>query len=87
MTKLRVVAGTDVAPPEHPVTRPLHRDRVDELLEPIQPLFDRYLEARREYNEAMAAVAKQTRCGVRVLHIGWRREGASSGSSRTTGLV
>ena len=57
--KLRVVAGTDAVLPET-VTRLPSRDALYELLEPVRELFERYQQAKLEYDRAMEEVARRT---------------------------
>jgi hypothetical protein len=59
MTKLRVVAGTDVETPK-PAKRMLSRDAIYELLEPVCELFERHRQAKLEYDRAIAEVARRS---------------------------
>jgi hypothetical protein len=57
MTKLRVVAGTDVMPPT--TNRLPSHDAIYELLEPVYELFERHRQAKLEYDRAIAEVARR----------------------------
>jgi hypothetical protein len=60
-------AGTDVKTPK-PAERLPSRDVVFELLEPVYELFERYQQAKLEYDRAMAEVARRT--GRDRMHLG-----------------
>jgi hypothetical protein len=54
MSKLRIVAGTDVeAPAPRRQNGPARRKEVDHLLKPTLKLFERYKQARLEYERAV----------------------------------
>jgi hypothetical protein len=79
MSKLRVVAGTDVGTPalrasnvsrseDDDAVSPRNSDQLEQLIESeVLELFERYQEARRDYDRAMGEVAKRTGRDLRTV--------------------
>jgi hypothetical protein len=71
MTRLRIVAGTDVGDDRSPSdgipSVRTSREPIEKLLEPVYDLYQRYQQARAEYDRAMVELCTRTKSFPRQL--------------------